>query len=237
MRLSLTLRHGTLFKEDHGSEWANDEIVDAAAQVLCRCAYAQRQALPSDHPSKFRPVFILRACTMLFLVTPHGLKARPDVERAALLRHPWFVALKEEVARRGTGDIYLPISVNNCHWIVGKLDVAKATWNFCDSSSNFPLSSTYYQACLFIAQGLGLNCPIQHSPPSNECFKSGRQSDGHSCAYFALNAIEHDIFDYALACPRTAKYIRLRTFLLVLQEGTSSNSDAPRRQKGYEQLD
>lgn len=174
---------------------------------------------------------------MLFLVTPRGLKARPDVERAALLRHPWFIALKEEVARYGTGDIYLPISVNNCHWIIGRLDVAKATWSFCDSLSNLPLSSTYYQACLFIAQGLGLNCPIPHSPPSNECFKSGRQSDGHSCAYFALNAIEHDIFDYPLACPRTAKYIRLRTFLLVLQEGTGASPDAPRRRKGYEQLD
>lgn len=179
---------------------------------------------------------------MQCLVRLGGRDLLPLKERESIYRHQWLISLRAQLAIHKDSVIYLPISLHNKHWIVARLDTNRRKWSFADSSANLPISTVYYQALLFLSETLGLPCMEKIPPPSNTTFCSGRQVDGHSCGYFALNSMEVDIFGHCDAVPlgtqSTAKLLRLRAFLLIYQENLQSHDfTIDPQDKGFSQLD
>lgn len=143
-----------------------------------------------------------------------------------MLQYGWFKRLVQKLKDEPKAMVYVPMTICNKHWCVGRLDVATKTWSFADSmppAESAPFNKAYFDACIVLSRLLQ-QPSLQNSPPRpNTTFKSGTQVDGHSCGYFALNSIEADIFKTPLASPSTALYFRLRALLLICEEHTTDH--------------
>ncbi|KAJ9103214.1 hypothetical protein QFC21_002637 [Naganishia friedmannii] len=217
----LTFESLHLILDKNLKEWANDDIIDCCAQVLCRAAYrtedqVARSANLVRTPSK---TFILRTHVFQSFVHPTaGTFIENESSRQAMLTHPWFRCLKSQLEQSHDAVIYLPITLNNLHWIAAKLDVSTGIWSFADSMNFSSIPTVYFDSCILLSKMLGISSPQTQPPLCNATFRSGVQVDGHSCGYFALNAIEADLFGTPLASTSTRTYQRLRTFWMICQE-------------------
>ncbi|KAJ9096752.1 hypothetical protein QFC21_005022 [Naganishia friedmannii] len=211
----------SLFLDNNLTEWANDDIIDCCAQVLCRAAcrsedQVDRSANPVRTPTK---TFILRTGAFQSFVHPTtGTFIENETSRQAMLKHSWFCSLTSQLKRSHDAVIYLPITLNNAHWIAAKLDVSTGIWSFADSMNSSSIPKVYFDSCILLSKMLGISSPQTEPPLRNATFRSGVQVDGHSCGYFALNAIEADVFGTPLASTSTREYQRLRTFWIICQE-------------------
>lgn len=209
------------FAADSGKKWADDNILDAGCQAICRAACWQRQQ--DGHHADCK-VFCVRTMAMQYLVNPQTHKTNTDQALEMLQDFTWLKCLKAELHQSSNAVVYFPMTIMNRHWIVGRFDLVSWTWTFADSLFWTDIPLVYYMACKTFSECLGFKSTESSRPTPNILFKSGHQMDSHLCGYFALNAIESDVFGSPLASPATARLCRVKTFLRIYHEHLQDHS-------------